>query len=87
MGVSHSYKVPYSGVGYVYFIHPNGFPSDIQFIKDPNGFTLYDSGAPTYSAFTHSNISLTGLNAGSYKVWRTTATSSYVGVGQFEFIF
>ena len=42
-------------------------------------------GAPTYSAFTHSNISLTGLNAGSYKVWRTTATSSYVGVGQFEF--
>jgi hypothetical protein len=87
MGVSHSYKVPYSGVGYVYFIHPNGFPSEIQFIKDPNGFTLYDSGAPTYSTFTHSNISLTGLNAGSYKVWRTTATSSYVGVGQFEFIF
>jgi hypothetical protein len=86
MGISHSYIVPYSGVGYLYFIYPGSFTTDIQYIKDPNGFVLYDSGSPTYSVFTHSSITHPDYT-GSYRVWRTTATSSYVGAGQFEFIF
>ena len=86
MGVSHSYKVPYSGNGYVYFIYPGTYPTDIKYIKDPSGFEIYNYTSPTYSIFTSSSITHPDYT-GPFKVWRTTATSSYVGVGQFEFIF
>ena len=86
MGVSHSYIVPYSGNGYVYFIYPGTFPTDIKYIKDPNGFEIYNYLSPTYSTFTSSSITHPDYT-GIFRVWRTTATSSYVGVGQFEFIF
>ncbi len=86
MGVSHSYSVPYNGNGYLYFIYPGTFTTDIQYIKDPNGFILYSSISPTYSIFTYSSITHPDYT-GPFKVWRTTATSSYTGSGEFEFIF
>lgn len=88
LGTSYSYYEPYSGNGYLYFIHPNGFTTDIQYIKDPNGFVIYDYTSPTYSTFTSSNITLTTSYGNiPYVVWRTTGTVSYTGTGEFEFIF
>jgi len=89
MGVSHSYVVPYNGTGYLYFIYPatwGGGTGSPKYIKDPNGFVIYDYTSPTYSTFTNSSITHPDYT-GSYRVWRTTATSSYTGAGQFEFIF
>ena len=86
-GLSQSYEANYNGSGYVYFIHPQTFPTPLQYIKDPNGFIIYDYSAPTYSIFTSSVIPAPAPLSGSYKVWRTSGTVSYTGGGEFEFIF
>ena len=70
----------------IYFIYPSTFTTGIKYIKDPNGFVIYDYTSPTYSTFTSSTITHPDYT-GPFRVWRTTATSSYVGAGQFEFIF
>lgn len=86
MGVSHSYLIPYNGSGYLYFIYPSSFTTDIQYIKDPNGFIIHDSSSLTYSTFTNSTIGHIDYPT-TFKVWRTTGTVSYTGTGNFEFIF
>jgi hypothetical protein len=85
-GISQSYFVPYNGSGYLYFIHPTSFFTDIQYIKDPNGFLIYEYTSPTFSIFTHSNYNHPDYT-GQFEFWRTTGTVSYNGTGEFEFIF
>jgi hypothetical protein len=84
-GTSQSIKMNTQGIGYLYFVYHNSYP-EISMIKDINGFILHDSSSLTYSAFTWSS-SVSGPFATTYKVYRTIATCSYVGSGQFEFIF
>ena len=86
-GTSYSYYAPYNGSGYLYFVYPSSFSSQIQYIKDPNGFIIYDYSAPTYSIFTSSTVPAPSPFGGSYKVWRTIGTVSYTGGEEFEFIF
>ena len=77
------------GSGYLYFIYPNSFGGGMgepQIIKDPNGFIIHDASTPIYSAFTSSIINHP-VYSESYRVWQTVATCSYVGSGEFIFIF
>ena len=83
---SHSYILPYNGSGYLYFIYPNTFGATISYIKDPNGYTIYDYGF-TYSIFTHSSMPFSPDYTGSFEIWRTIATCSYTGSENFEIIF
>jgi len=96
LGPSQSMSFKINGSGYIYFMIPNGtgnsaFPL-LSFIKDPNGFVIHDSNNLSLSAFTYSSsVANQGANnvpSGlSYKVYRTIATCSYTGNGNFEFIF
>ena len=91
LGPSQSTSLVYNGFGYVYFVVPNVYPI-LSIIKDPNGFIVHNSLFPLISAFTYSTITPAGGNnlptsVPSYRVYRTIATCSYSGFGNFEFIF
>ena len=91
-GLSQSVSVSATGSGYLYFMYPMpSFPSDVLYIKDPNGFYIHDYNYYTFSSFgTVSNPyqAITSVTYGiKYKVWRTIATCSYTGGGQFDFKF
>lgn len=86
-GASNSISLAYNGSGYLYFVHPASFGTQISQIKDPNGYLIYDSNYPIYSAFTYST-------QGSYIVWRTKLECAYPGTystfdqnSMFKFIF
>jgi hypothetical protein len=88
---SQSFSFNYNGSGYLYFVVPNIYPL-LSKIKDPNGFIIHDSTFPTISTFTYSTYSPTGGNnlptvPPSYRIYRTIGTCSYIGSGNFEFIF
>jgi hypothetical protein len=88
---SQSFSFNYNGSGYLYFVVPNIYPL-LSKIKDPNGFIIHDSTLPTISTFTYSTYSPTGGNnlptvPPSYRIYRTIGTCSYIGSGNFEFIF
>jgi len=88
---SQSFSFKYNGSGYLYFVVPDIYPL-LSKIKDPNGFIIHDSTLPRVSAFTYSTYSPTGGNnlptvPPSYRIYRTIGTCSYIGSGNFEFIF
>jgi hypothetical protein len=88
-GVSQSVSLNISGSGYLYFLYPYSYP-ELTTIKDPNGFIIHDSSSLTYSAFTYSSSTTPGspyTYYSTYRIYRTTSTCSYVGVGNFEFTF
>jgi hypothetical protein len=93
-GPSNSLVLPYSGEGYLYFIHrsdsvwsdPSVAPqfSGLQQIKDPNGYIIHNRTSPNYSAFQSSIISHPAIpGVGGYpinfRVWRTKYQCSYPG--------
>jgi hypothetical protein len=94
-GNSQSVSFNCSGSGYLYFLVPYSIDYNygiLSMIKDPNGYIVYDSAYPSASSFTYSNsvVPLGGgtyLNYGNYRVYRTIGTCSYIGSGEFEFIF
>jgi hypothetical protein len=85
-GVSQSVTMDVDGQGYLYFASPTTY-GYLKYIKDPNGFIIHDYNNFTYSAFTYSISVNTGTPFGTYYLYRTSATCSYVGGGEFEFIF
>jgi hypothetical protein len=85
VGVSQSVKMSAVGGGFLYFAYPFSYP-EISKIKDPNGFIIHDFSSLTYSAFTYSASGLSSFYT-TYRVYRTSATCSYTGTGEFEFIF
>lgn len=88
-GSSQSVKMDVDGYGYLYFTYPSTY-GYLKYIKDPNGFLIHDYNNFTYSSFTYStSITIPSPNSyfGNYYLYRTVATCSYVGAGEFEFIF
>lgn len=88
-GLSQSVKFDVDGYGYLYFALPTTY-GYIKYVKDPNGFIIHDYNNFTYSAFTYSGtvaIPSPYNYYGNYYLYRTIATCSYVGAGEFEFIF
>jgi hypothetical protein len=85
IGPSQSVVMPAYGSGYLYFAYPYSYP-ELSLIKDGNGFIIHDSSSLTFSAFTYSSAGLSSFYT-TYRVYRTMATCSYTGNGQFEFIF
>lgn len=91
-GASQSIMVNYSGSGYLYFLTPFSYPKVSQ-IKDPNGFIVHDESYVGVSTFTYSAsitpgiLLSTDIDYGPFRVYKTIATCSYTGVGDFEFIF
>jgi hypothetical protein len=88
-GSSQSVKMDVDGYGYLYFTYPSTY-GYLKYIKDPNGFLIHDYNNFTYSSFTYSTaITIPTPNSyfGNYYLYRTVATCSYVGAGEFEFIF
>ena len=94
-GPSQSMSFNINGSGYVYFMIPTSIFPLLSKIKDGNGFVLHDSSYLGLSAFTYSGSiqpSTTGaINMPTpmpfYRIYRTIATCSYTGSGNFEFIF
>lgn len=90
LGFSHSANsiatVSATGSGYIYFIYPSIYSTDIQQIKDPNGFILYDVTTASSSSFTSSTF-LNTLLSQNYDIWRTSLQTSYLGSGDFQFKF
>ena len=85
IGPSQSIKIPAVGQGYLYFAYPYSYP-EISLIKDINGFIIHDSTSLTFSAFTYSTSGLSSFYT-TYRVYRTLVAGSYIGGGEFEFIF
>lgn len=89
-GTSQSIVIGNTGSGYLYFMYPFTY-GPLSQIKDPNGFIIHDINSLTYSAFTYSTSIITPTSPynyyGGYMVYRTVATCSYTGTGNFEFIF
>jgi len=93
-GSSNSLVLPFSGEGYLYFIHhkdnvwtnPSVAPqfSGLQQIKDPNDFIIHNRTSPLYSAFQsnviqHPTIAGVGGYPTNFIVWRTKYLCSYPG--------
>jgi hypothetical protein len=92
LGPSQSISTPLSGSGYIYFMIPFLDYPLLSSIKDPNGFMIHDSSFLNISAFTYSTAQIipTGANnlpSVAYRVYRTVATCSYTGTGNFQLIF
>lgn len=83
---SQTVQASMTGSGYIYFIYPSTSPGDVQMIKDPNGFILYDSINASFSSFTSSTYLNTNFSQ-NYKVWTNGYQTSYTGTGKFEFTF
>jgi hypothetical protein len=94
-GDSQSVSFNCSGAGYLYFLVPYSIDynyGELSMIKDPNGYIVYDAAYPLTSSFTYSGsvtpaLSGTDINYGNYRVYRTIGPCSYIGSGEFEFIF
>jgi hypothetical protein len=94
-GNSQSVSFNCSGSGYLYFLVPYSIDynyGELSMIKDPNGYIVYDAAYPLTSSFTYSGsvtpaLSGTDINYGNYRVYRTIGPCSYIGSGEFEFIF
>lgn len=90
-GSGNSVKLVGLGSGYLYFAHPSSYATDVQQIKDPNGFLIYDSSYPLLSnwdpTYTVIFSPLPYSNTTSYKLWKMTIPTSYTAGGEFEFIF
>jgi hypothetical protein len=94
-GNSQSVSFNCSGGGYLYFLVPYSIDynyGELSMIKDPNGYIVYDAAYPLTSSFTYSGsvtpaLSGTDINYGNYRVYRTIGPCSYIGSGEFEFIF
>ncbi len=94
-GLSQSMSFNINGSGYVYFMIPTSVFPLLTKIKDPNGFILHDSTILSTSAFTYSSgfqpSAVGAINMPTpmplYRIYRTIATCSYTGSGNFEFIF
>lgn len=85
-----SVSFPLGGSGYIYIMIPWLDYPLVSSIKDPNGFVIHDSDFLNISSFTYSGqVVPTGANnlptGIGYRVYRTIATCSYEGVGNFEF--
>lgn len=91
-GPSQSMLFNILGAGYIYFMMPfSTFPT-LSKIKDANGFIVHDKNNLSTSAFTYSGIvtpnGANNLPTGvGYRIYRTVATCSFTGTGNFEFIF
>lgn len=92
-GLSGSAFIGPTGIGYLYFMIPatpeynSGVLSQI---KDPNGYIVHDHQSFSFSAFTYSSTIIPSVPFdyySQYRVYRTVATCSYNGSGQFELIF
>ena len=85
-GTASSLSISSGGSGYFYFIFPNNFTNPVM-IKDPNGYIIYDVNNPLLSNFiiqpniTHPDYGF------PYRIWRTNYLTSWIGTGEFEFIF
>ena len=92
-GLSQSVFIGATGPGYLYFLIPSTPTYNygiLSKIKDSNGFIVHDSSSLTFSAFTYSLSTLTSAPYnyyGNYKMYRTIASCSYYGSGNFELIF
>jgi hypothetical protein len=90
-GSGNSVKLAINGSGYLYFAHPSSYITDVQQIKDPNGFLIYDSSNPGVSVWNPSYVVISSplpySNTTSYKLWKMTLPTSYSAGGEFEFIF
>lgn len=85
-GTASSLSISSGGSGYFYFIFPNNFTNPVM-IKDPNGYIIYDVDNPSLSNFIiEPNITHPDYNS-PYRIWRTNYLTSWVGTGEFEFIF
>lgn len=90
IGSSQSISVPYNGYGYIYFmipLNPYGTSLKLSKIKDPNGYIIHDENSINTSSFTYSSSIYTYTPYGNYRIYRTSATCSYSGDGEFKFIF
>lgn len=88
-GNSGSISMSVDGSGYLYFLYPYSYP-ELTMIKDPNGFIIHDASSLTYSAFTFSSSVTPGppyTYYTTYRIYRTTASCSYTGGGDFQLIF
>jgi hypothetical protein len=96
-GLSASMKLSISGSGYLYFIYPrsNGIggnldESNLLWIKDPNGFIIYQRGYPEQSAFRPGTFDANDSPQSGktpYVMWESKRPCSYQGDGQFEIAF
>jgi hypothetical protein len=89
-GLSQSYSVDYNGSGYLYFIYPGTFNSNVIEIQDPNGNIIHLSGsASQFSSFTFSSLYTFPSYTGTFSVFRTNNWCSWVGEPNkgFKFIF
>jgi hypothetical protein len=92
---------PYGGTGssieyhlnsvnsYIYFAYPSNYP-ELTIIRDPNGFIIHDFNNISLSSFSISNNIVPQLplnNYGPYRLYRTLLPVTYIGPGNFEFIF
>ncbi len=88
-GASNSLSVSVNGSGFLYVLYPFSYP-ELSMIKDPNGFIIHDINSLTYSAFTYSSSVTAGppyTYYSTYRIYRTSASCSYTGGGDFELIF
>jgi hypothetical protein len=94
-GASASISIPYSGTGYLYFIHQTStFTTPISKIYDANGFMIHDIENTTYSSFNNAStngLTVTGTTpysvSSTWKVWRSKNLCSYTGGNKFTFRF
>lgn len=76
-----------AGIGYFYFGHPDTYGT-LKYIKDPNGFIIYEQGLSASSFESFEDTPNAPLDYyGRYVVYRTETMIDYDGVGKFEFIF
>lgn len=83
---SQTVSLSMTGSGYIYFIYPSTFTNNINMIKDPNGFILYDQANSSFSSFTSSSYLNTSLSQ-NYEVWSNGYLTNYDGSGNFEIKF
>lgn len=93
-GVNNTIELPFSGDGYMYFIHhkdntwvsPTSSNPGLQQIKDHNGFIVHNIVSNQYSGFTSSIINsvINGYANAAYPenfvVWRTKYKCAYPGL-------
>lgn len=94
-GASASITIPYSGTGYLYFIHQtSSFTTPVSKIYDANGFLIHDMDDKIYSSFNNAStngLTVTGTTpysvSSTWKVWRSKYLCSYTGGNKFIFRF
>lgn len=93
---------PYGGTGssinytlngtssFIYFAYPFSYP-ELSMIKDPNGFIIHDSNNLSLSSFIFNNSGVVPQppfnNYGDFRIYQSKLLVTYIGPGQFEFIF